>query len=158
MSRRRPLLERFWERVQKSEGCWLWQGHLKTAGYGRLATYHDDGRLKYILAHRYSWEIHNGPIPDGLLVCHHCDVRHCVRPDHLFLGTPLDSTQDMMQKGRCADRRGTKHPRAGLTEGLVLLLRKKYAGKRVPRGLGEKYGVTDTAVRFAVQGRTWKHV
>lgn len=82
-------------RVQKQEdGCWLWQGGLRS-GYGRLKV---KGRL--VTAHRLSYEVHIGPIPEGMLVCHTCDVRNCVNPAHFFLGTYKDNSDDKWNKGR----------------------------------------------------------
>lgn len=87
----------FWLNVEKQDGdgCWLWTGHIQVNGYG-LASY----RGKTTMAHRASWMMENGPIPKGMLVCHHCDTRACVRPDHLFLGTHSDNMRDMYRKGR----------------------------------------------------------
>ena len=94
------LAERFWSFIVPSEeGCWGWEGPLSTYGYGVLSVGHR-GEIK---AHRLSWEIHNGPVPEGLCVLHKCDVRSCNRPDHLWLGTRRDNTLDMFSKGR--DRR-----------------------------------------------------
>lgn len=91
---RRPAEDRFWEKVQKGDGCWEWRGVLQR-GYGIL---HVDGRA--IRAHRLSWELHNGPIPPSLYACHRCDNPKCVRPDHIFLGTHGDNMADAHQKGR----------------------------------------------------------
>lgn len=95
----RPLELRFWPKVQKSDGCWLWiaGGDGKT-GYGRIR----EGRAgrPTLLAHRVAWELTFGPIPDGLFVCHHCDTPRCVRPDHLFLGTSDDNNKNAAAKGR----------------------------------------------------------
>lgn len=86
-------------------GCWEWVGAKLVRGYGHLS--HEG---KYLLAHRVSYELHNGPIPDGLLVLHSCDNPACVRPDHLWVGTPKQNTEDMHKKGRGAT--GSKRPNA----------------------------------------------
>ncbi len=91
--------ERFWAKVEKFVGpnaCWVWTGARYSNGYGLGRGL--DGRNH--TAQRLSWELHNGPIPDGMLVCHRCDNRPCVRPDHLFLGDYLINSHDMMAKGR----------------------------------------------------------
>jgi hypothetical protein len=93
---RGPLAPRFWAKVRKGDGCWEWQGATRH-GYGTVWVAEAGGMR---LAHRIAWELTNGPIPDGLLACHHCDNRVCVRPDHLFLGTYADNAQDMSRKGR----------------------------------------------------------
>ena len=90
-----PPEKRFWMQVHKSSGCWVWVGNRIPQGYGTIGV-----GGKPVRAHRYSWELHNGPIPDGLFVLHRCDNPPCVRPDHLFLGTALDNSRDCVDKGR----------------------------------------------------------
>lgn len=87
----------FWSKVQKTDTCWLWTGVIGAHGYGVFGGKKTRGR-----AHRLMWERVNGPIPDGLNVCHRCDNPPCVNPAHLFLGTVKDNAQDMMRKGRGA--------------------------------------------------------
>src|SRR5262245_52091786 len=91
---RKPLQDRFWKYVNKTETCWLWTGAKHEFGYGLINKGGAGGRI--LRAHRVIWEWTNGPIPKGFFVCHHCDVPACVRPDHLFLGTNKDNVQDMI--------------------------------------------------------------
>ena len=97
--------ERFWAKVVKSDGCWEWTAKHDKNGYGRFSP---NGQYSQVPAHRFSWELHNGPVPEGMLVCHRCDNPECTNPNHLFLGTPQDNMDDKVRKGRwkgCAPQR-----------------------------------------------------
>lgn len=89
--------DRFWAKVKKSDACWEWQGGRLPHGYGRIVISRKEGAVR---AHRFSWELHFGPIPDGMVICHRCDNPPCVRPDHLFVGTQSDNMRDCVNKGR----------------------------------------------------------
>lgn len=100
----RRLLEGF--TVNKDTGCWNWTGHTYANGYGVLKVFGKD-----VSAHRYSYELHKGPIPGGMEILHSCDVRNCVNPDHLVAGTHKENMADAASRGRI--RRGRTHPMYG---------------------------------------------
>lgn len=125
----RPVEDRFWEKVDKRghDECWGWNGSKSSHGYGQLRI---NDRLN--MAHRFSYELHNGPIPDGLDVLHKCDNPPCCNPNHLFVGTAKDNTADMLAKGRgskppVSKRKGEKHPLAVFTNAQVRELRRQFA-------------------------------
>lgn len=103
-----PVEERFFRLVSKTDTCWLWTGTKGKDGYGkfRIGSRSDDSR-KIVRAHRMSWELHMGVIPDGSWVLHHCDCRACVRPDHLYLGGPKENGNDMRTRKRSPKARQT---------------------------------------------------
>jgi len=166
--RSRPVIERFWESVNKTDGCWFWTRSVMHGGYGSFKV-----RSKTnIRAHRFSWELVNGPVADGLWVLHKCDTPRCVRPDHLFLGTPKDNIADAVRKGRMASvrngrhnsivrpdciQRGQKNAAARLTDKNVLEIRQLVI--TVPsRTLARRFGVTQSMIRQIARRDAWKHL
>lgn len=96
--------DRLWAQVQKSDGCWLWTGAKNSSGYGSMA----GGQYRSTLVHRVVWQMTHGKlIPKGMCICHRCDVKLCVRPDHLFLGTYSDNQRDLVAKGGHFEARKT---------------------------------------------------
>lgn len=158
-AQRTPIADRFWPKVEKSDGCWIWTGCRCNRGYGQIGT---GGKTAHTTAHRVSYELNKGPIPDGMHVLHSCDNPPCVRPDHLFLGTHTDNMRDMWakQRGRCdgAGKVGSKNPRSVLTEEVVAEIRRMATSGAKHKAIAEIFGVTRQAISYVVRRETWKHV
>lgn len=158
----RALADRLWSRTDRSGDCWLWLGALSPKGYGSIMTGSKcDGTHKAKRAQRVAWEITYGPIPDGLFVCHHCDVPRCVRPEHLFLGTAAENTADMLAKGRESHDHGSKgvaNCNAVLNDDKVRAILGLHA--RGVRGvdLAQMFGVNKVTISKVTRGETWRHV
>ncbi|MHB0992643.1 MAG: HNH endonuclease signature motif containing protein [Burkholderiales bacterium] len=152
-----PIEDRFWKKVIKSENCWEWVGNKNNKGYGQLSK---GGRLGNALAHRVSYEIHNGKIPGGLFVLHKCDNPGCVRPDHLFLGTNSDNMQDMLKKGRFKSKslKGEKCKFSKLNESQVMEIKNRLLHGDKARLIARAYGVSDCCISGIKCGKTWKHI
>jgi hypothetical protein len=151
---RRPFTDRFWEKVHKTEGCWLWTAASKKEGYGVIGA--PDKPRRLLRAHRVSWEMAHGPIPPGMDVCHRCDVPACVRVDHLFLGAAADNLADMFAKGRQPDRRGEQGKRNKLSALDVQAIRAMHrAGDIGYRQLARRFGVDRTTIRAVIVRRSW---
>lgn len=142
---------RFWNKVQKTDSCWNWTG-ATTYGYGVMGRGRSDEGI--MRAHRFSWELHIGPIPNGLWVLHHCDNPSCVNPEHLFLGTQTDNMQDASRKGRLNVSKGAgeANVRAKLTWGKVFAIREaRVAGSTFQR-IADAFGISNSqAQRVAKQ-------
>lgn len=130
--------DRFWAKVQRSAGCWLWQGsQLGRDGYGQFVAQAGPGKAgqKHLYAHRVAWILARGPLPAGAFVCHHCDNPTCVNPDHLFVGTHTDNMQDASAKGRLSvPRKRTRHIKP-------LVIERYLAGDATQLALAQEYGI-----------------
>lgn len=149
------VADRFWANVRKTDGCWIWLGSLRSKRKGEYGALNVYGQRT--TTHRFSWQLHYGPIPDGQCVLHRCDNPKCVRPDHLFLGTNPENTQDKTNKGRQA--KGSGHGMSKLTEVQVAEIRRlRTQGLGTQRGVARLFGVDHGTIRFIERGLTWKHV
>ncbi len=148
----KPISERFWEKVEKTDGCWLWRGHVSPEGYGKIW----GGRELGIPtgAHRVSYEIHKGEIPKGMVVMHSCDNRGCCNPDHLSLGTDADNARDKVAKGRHSF--GARRYNAKLDDAKVRHIRTSPEIKTAD--FVRMYGVSQSVITNARNGVTWRHV
>lgn len=145
--------ERFWSKVdiRGPDDCWPWLAALFTDGYGAFCL---DRRIQS--AHRIVWIVTNGPIPEELCICHHCDNRACCNPTHLYIGTPGDNIQDAARKGRMA--RGECHYRAGLIDREVLEIRRLHAAGASQTSSAIRYGVSNSCINSIVHNETWRHL
>jgi hypothetical protein len=139
-------VEKFWSKVDKrgDDECWEWTGYINAAGYGRMW---------HVLAHRFSYTLHFGDIPQGLCVCHKCDNPPCANPRHLFLGTHEDNVADMVVKGRGS--KGADRHNSRVTEDDVLAIR---ASTKTINELCDVFGVPQNTISRIQTGTTWRHV
>lgn len=152
------LKDRFNAKWSLSEnGCWLWTASKDNHGYGQIWV-RGIGPVK---AYRVAFELYIGQIPGGIHVCHKCDNRACVNPDHLFLGTPADNVHDMIRKGRDRKRGllGNSNSQAKLNESQVVAIRTLLAhGDATQSEIGKMYGVTQSQVSLIKLGKKWGHL
>ncbi len=147
----RPVEDRFWDKVQKTDNCWLWTGVPNKGGYGLIYV---NGKI--VFAHRYSYQLHFGSIPDGLDICHSCDVPNCVNPSHLFAGTAQDNMADKIKKDRCNYVHGEKSKNSKLTQNQVEEIRQKYADGFTQKKLSVMYGISQVQISNIVNNKVWK--
>lgn len=143
------VIQRFMANVERIPGvdCWIFVGY-SSAGYGQMMV-----DKKTIGAHRLSWMIHRGEIPEGIRVLHKCDNSFCVNPDHLFLGTQAENMADMARKGRAS--RGDDHVHAKLSADAVGKIR---MDSRSIREIAREFGVGHVTILRVKRGERWAHV
>lgn len=165
--RRKSIEDRFWSKVKKTNVCWLWTAYCDKDGYGKLriagrdplSLARSDGKDTQCPAHRVSWELHNGP-PGDRLVLHTCHVRNCVNPDHLYLGDAQDNADD--RDAADHTERGSARRLSKLTETDVEWIRAHY-GRRGKGGLSmpklaKRFDVHVSLIHKIIHNRNWRHV
>lgn len=149
------FINRFFSNIDVTDSCWIWSGHVTQNGYGQIKY-----KSKGLGAHRVSYQIHKGPIPEGLYVCHSCDNPSCVNPDHLWLGTHTDNMRDMYAKGRQRSNpvRGHDNRSSKLTEAQVVYIKQQLRLGVKQRTLAIQYNVSDAAIHYIKTGEVWSHI
>ena len=159
-----PVVDRVLEKIVRIpfSGCWVFMGATNDFGYGIVGT---GGRgAPNDRAHRITYRHFCGEIPNGMFVCHRCDVPSCCNPDHLFLGTNQDNVRDMISKGRNSPPPrnphvvGSVHPGSKLTEDQVVHIREAYSKGVKQKDLAQQYGVAHQTISKVVNNRRFKHV
>lgn len=155
--------QRFWSKVKIQRGCWVWKATMDRHDYGKLLVgSRKDGTRRIRRAHRISYEIVRGEIPEGLQVLHKCDNPPCVRPSHLVLGTHKDNMSDMYAKNRRDHKKigrpGELHHNCKITSEIALEIRRLCADGKSQQEVGELFGLSQTHVGRIVRGERWTHV
>jgi hypothetical protein len=154
--------QKFWARVHRREPdqCWPYLGAIHRTGYGRFSVRGANGSRRLLTAHRVSYALVNGDIPEGLLVCHTCDNRSCVNPNHLFLGTDADNARDRDKKGRLKYSvfPGETHHNAKLTNEDVMEIRERARSGELQSAIAERFRICSSQVSQIVNRKRWRHV
>jgi hypothetical protein len=151
------LMERFWSKVDRSDvdGCWLWTGYRDKDGYGTWGITRD----RCVRAHRISLGDALGrPLKAHEQSLHKCDNPPCVRPSHLYVGTPLSNAHDRDERGRHAPQSGESNPSAKLSIHQVLEIRRRVSAGQTQTSLASEFGVSNTAIYCIAKRLTWSHL
>lgn len=149
-------MDRLWNRTDRSSGCWIWTGCVDGSGYGLISL---NGKM--VKTHRLSWVLSNGQIPEGLFVCHHCDNRKCINPDHLFIGTNKDNMQDKVRKGRKnggGPAMGEHNGSAKMNAKKVIKIRELHKNGMSEKKISKQIGVGKSQVHRIIARQNWKQV
>lgn len=150
--KRKTFEGRFWEKVNKCGECWFWEGAINSSGYGSFRA-----NRKTLTASRVSWMLNYGEIPEDMQVLHRCDVRKCVNPKHLFLGTNADNVADRVSKGRSGSspKYGVQHHNSKLNNLYVRTIRQRVKYGYSHRMIAHDFGVARQTIGRIVSNQTW---
>lgn len=149
----------FWQRVEKSDHCWLWKGNSGSSRPGThygVIQYRDGKKMKTVYAHRLAYLLSNGSIGEGEVICHKCDNPLCVNPDHLFAGTHADNRRDCVAKGRGCF--GERHPNARFRDADIEQMHMMYQGGRPKAEIEARFLLRRDHLNAILRGAIWNHI
>jgi len=155
-----PVLDRFLAKISKDSntGCWNWTGAKHWNGNGYYGSFRLSNPRRQYLAHRAAWLLFKNEEPNEYCICHHCDNRLCVNPEHLFKGTQRDNMQDMIRKGRGNHAWGQFHACAKLTNKQAEEIRALHKEGHFKKHIAHMYGVDSKTVRMIIANKSYHHI